>query len=284
MFWGYIDLQDDGMMRDSNEIVYFVHISDTHIGPTRDYERDGFVSLPCAERLVDVINGLPVRPDFVIHTGDVVAYPDPRAYELAARTFSRLEVPIYYVVGNHDQAREIYRYLPMGPKEEFCNSPDVLTYAFEVKGYRFLVVDARGPDEIDPHGLLSEEQLAIVRREATPEGPPLTVFMHFPVLPMNSIWMDAYMLVVNGQDLHKALLPARDRLRGVFYGHVHQHMQTVRDGILYVGVASSFSQFSAWPGAVKTGYDREFLPGYSFVHLMPEQTIIHQHTFPRPIE
>jgi 3',5'-cyclic-AMP phosphodiesterase len=89
-------------------------------------------------------------------------------------------------------------------------------------------------------------------------------------------------LILNGSELHTALLPARDRLRGVFHGHVHQNMQTVRDGILYVSVASVFSQFSAWPSEVVTGYDPEHLPGYGFVHLLPEQTIVHQHTFPRP--
>jgi len=264
------------------EPVYFVHISDTHFGPTAAFERRGHAPLPCARRLVEIINQLPQRPDFVIHTGDVTHEPGYAAYRLAAETFARLEVPIYYVVGNHDTAAGIGRHLAMGPKQEVDDDPDRLCYAFEVKGHRFLVLDARGPDEIDPHGLLPESQLELVARESTLDGPPLTVFVHYPLLAMNSIWMDENMLILNGEALHEALLPARDRLQGVFHGHVHQQMQTIRDGIRYTAVASAFSQFAAWPDDADVRYDPDEPPGYSFVHLLPSQTIIHHHSFRRP--
>jgi Icc protein len=262
--------------------LYFVHISDTHIGPTADYSRHGHYPLPCARRLVEIINNLPTLPDFVVHTGDVVTEPHPVSYQIAAEVFAQLNMPIYYVNGNHDTAGDIRRYLPMGSRQYLSDDPNLLTYAFEQKGYRFLVVDARGPDEIDPHGLLSPEQLNIVRREAQPAGAPLVVFVHYPVTPLNAPWMDGNMLILNGEELHQALRPAAGRLRGVFHGHVHQPMQIGRDGILYVSVASAFSQFAAWPADTIGRFDPDHLPGYSFVHLLPDQTIIHQHTFPRP--
>jgi len=264
------------------EIVYFVHMSDTHIGPTRDYHLRGQYSLPCARRLVEIINELPQRPDFVIHTGDVVSDPDPDAYRLAAATLDDLDVPIYFVNGNHDSAGDIRTFLSMGPKVDAGSDSTRLAYTFEVKGYRFLVLDAKGPESINPQGLLSDSQLQLAAAEAQEDGPPLVVFIHYPVQPLNSIWMDNNMLIVNGQSLHETLLPARTRLRGVFHGHVHQHMQVVRDGILYVSVASTFSQFGAWPSDITTTYDLDHDPGYSFVHLQPDQTIVHQQTFPRP--
>ena len=269
-------------MQPPTEPLYFVHISDSHIGPTAEYSRNGFRSQPCVEEAVAQINALPTAPDFVIHTGDVVTDPDEDSYRRAAAIFSKLNVPIYYVTGNHDRAADIQRFMSTGPRQTLSGDADVLSYAFEVKGYRFLVLDGRGPDEINPHGVMSEEQLLLLRQEATAVGPPLTVFLHFPVLRMNSIWMDAYMLVINGAQLHEALLPARERLRGVFYGHVHQSMQTMRDGILYTAVPSLFSQFTAWPNDANVGEDPNALPGFNFVHLLPDQTIIHQHTFPRP--
>jgi Icc protein len=265
----------------SKETVYFVHLSDTHIGPTPGYARFGQVSLPSAQRLVNIINSLPVTPDFVIHTGDVVTDPDPDSYALAAETFATLEPPIYYVTGNHDSSSDIHRFLPMGPKVDVTTDRSVLSYTFEIKGYRFLVLDAHGSSEIDPHGLLSRDQIDLVRQEASSDGPPLTVFVHFPALPLNSTWMDENVLILNGLEFHEALLPARARLRGVFLGHIHQHTQVMRDGILYVSVASTFHQFSAWPGAEVTGFDPEHPPAYNFIHLLPEQTIIHQHAFPR---
>lgn len=263
----------------TSETVYFAQISDTHFGPGADYERHGYRPLPHAECLIDILNNLPQRPDFVIHTGDVVTDPDPIAYRIAAETFSKLQIPIYYTVGNHDTARDIRKYMVMGPKEELSDDLDLLSYAFSVRGERFLVLDARAPDNMDPLGLLSPAQLSIARRELTAAGPPLTVFIHYPLFPLNSDWMDRHMPIVNGYDLHELLLNARDRLRGVFHGHIHQHMQTLRDGISYTAVASTFANFRAWPddSYVQSVADP---PGYNFVHLLPRQTIIHQHSFP----
>ena len=96
------------------------------------------------------------------------------------------------------------------------------------------------------------------------------------------MWMDAYMLMINGEAFHEALLPAKERINGVFYGHIHQNMQMRRDDILYVSVASLFSQFSAWPADMTTGFDPSHPPGYNFVTLCDEQMIIHQHIFERP--
>lgn len=266
----------------SAQTAYFVHISDTHIGPTKGYERHGHHPLRCARRLVKIINRLPQRPDFVVHTGDVVTDPDPQAYQLAARIFADLEAPIYYVVGNHDRAQDIHHFLPMGPRQDLAPDRDLLSYVFEVRGYRFLVVDARGPRAIDPHGLFSAQQLQIVREELAKEGPPLVIFTHFPVLDLNSVWMDTNMLTLNGAEFHDIVKQGRERVRAVFYGHVHQNMQTFRDGVLYVSGASAFSQFAAWPDDVEVQLDAQHPPGYGFVHLLPEQTIIHQHTFERP--
>ena len=196
-------------MEKPTEPVYFVHISDSHFGPTAAYERHGYRPQPCVERAVEIINNLPTRPDFVVHTGDVVTDPDEEAYRRATAVFQQLQMPVYFVTGNHDRSRDIKQYMQLGPHQSVSTDPDVLSYAFEVKGYRFVVLDGRGPDEIDPHGVLSEAQMQVVRTEATAVGPPLTIFVHFPTLPMNSIWMDKNMPLLNGAAFHEALLPAR---------------------------------------------------------------------------
>ena len=258
--------------------TYFIHISDTHIGPTKSYERHGFASYPCAEKMVEIINSFHHRPDFVIHTGDVVTDPDSSSYKLAAELFDRLEVPIYFANGNHDTAQDIRKYLRMGEKTDLMD--DELVYRFDVNGNRFLVIDGRAPDELDPHGLISEKQLEILRQECTAEGPPLTIFLHYPLWPINSTWFDSHMMVINAAELHDIFLTARDRLTGVFHGHIHQPMQTIKDGIVYTCAPSTFAQFAAWPGAKDPAFVKD-PPGYAFVHLYQGQTIVHQHTFER---
>ena len=261
--------------------IYFVHISDSHIGPTADYERHGHKALPCARKMVELINTMPTRPDFVIHTGDVVTHPHPDSYALAAETFNALQVPVYYATGNHDTSRDLHTYMKMGDKVDFQDDLDVLSYAFECKGERFVVLDGRAPEELDPHGLLSEAQLHVLRREATPDGPPLTIITHFPALPLNSPWMDANMLILNGDEMHRTLVPARDRLRGVFYGHIHQARESRQDGIAYSAAASMLGQFTTWPSEEKVSSDHEAAAGYSFVQYVGGQAIVQHMTFER---
>ncbi len=267
-------------MPHSRDFVCIVHISDTHVGPTPDYRRHGHTALPGARRPVEIVNTLPARPDAVVHTGDIVTHPSDAAYRAAAEVFGELDVPVYYVVGNHDRTQDIRRFLPMGPREELDPGGDLLTYAVTIGGERLLVVDARAPDEMDPHGLVSPRQLEIVRGEAGADGPPLTVFVHFPLWPLNAKWFDANMLIVNAAELHEALLPARDRLRGVFHGHIHMQLQTFRDGILYASTLSTFANFAGWPDDDRPSFpDSE--PGYSVIYLMADQTVVHHHSFRR---
>lgn len=261
--------------------VYFVHITDTHIGPTKDYERHGYQSYPCAERMVEIINNLPHQPDFVIHTGDVVTDPDGPSYQLAADLFAQLNVPIYYVTGNHDNSADIKQYLPMGPKTMLSDNPDLLSYVFTVKNERFLVVDSHAPEELDPQGFITNQQLEIVQREMHNENNPVTVFVHHPVWPLNSPWMDRNMLILNGSKFHQVLKSGRDRLRGVFHGHIHQHLQTVRGGVVYTSAASTFAQFRAWPDTEEVQPTTE-PPGYNYVQILDDHILIQNHTFFRP--
>ena len=244
-----------------------------------DANVDGSVDVGDA---IEILNTLPTKPAFVIHTGDVVNNPEPGAYPLASELFAQLELPIYFVPGNHDNSAEMLQHLPFASNISLHPQTGKLDYMFEVAGEQFLALDAKLPSTHGPHGGLSPAQLALVEQICTLDGPPLTIFIHFPALPMDAPWMDSNMLLLNGPAFHQTLLPAKDRIRAVFHGHVHQPMQTMRDGILYVSAPSAFSQFNAWPADVDVRFDPNALPGFNFVHLLPEQLIVHTHTFLRP--
>jgi len=259
------------------DLVRFVHISDTHVGPEREFELYGVNTYEATVGLIEAIQGLPFDPDFIVHTGDIVALPQVECYELAREALGGLTAPIYFVAGNHDRAEEIHRFLPQGPCDHVTEEGGILSYEFMRNGFRFLTLDARGPEQIDPQGLLSAVQLALVTEKCTPEGEPLTIFIHFPPLPLDSEWLNRSMLLQNGMDLHRALIPARERLRGVFFGHVHRGMQAMADGILYSSVGSSFRQFRSWPDSLNVEYDQEHPPCFNVVTLSRTQTTVKQY-------
>lgn len=260
--------------------VRFLHISDTHLGPDREYELYGVNTFRAATGLVDVLNDVPAEASFIIHTGDIVAHPSEEAYRLAAGVFSRLQLPVYYASGNHDSSAMIRAFLEQGPCTLQPEGTDRLSYTFEQARQKFLVLDARGPDEIDPHGILGDDQFDLLSRVLADADRGLTVFLHFPALPVDSHWMDEEMLLLNGGRLHDLLRAAAPRVRGVFYGHVHRGTAVGRDGILYASVGSSFRQFSFWPSSTKVAFDPTPHGCFNLVSISETSVTVRHHSIP----
>src|ERR1700742_4617195 len=73
----------------------FLQISDTHIGFNKDANPDVIGTL---NRSIALINALPQRPAFAIHTGDVTHLSKPEQFDTAKQLFSRLPVSELHVV------------------------------------------------------------------------------------------------------------------------------------------------------------------------------------------
>jgi Icc protein len=262
-------------------ILSFVHLTDTHLGPTRDFEYQGVRPADYLARLVALINDFPHPPDFVLHTGDVSQDRSAESFAIAAEILGDLRVPLVTVCGNHDD-RALLRRCLHAPPDPGGDPGAPLTYTFTVNGERFLVLDSSSDAVPPPQGLVDDAQLGRVRQEATPDGPPLTVLVHHPLFPMASPWLNENMPIANGDSLHAALIPARDRLRGVFLGHLHRSSQVLRDGITYTCAASAAYQYSWLPWDSRPQVDPYFSPGYNLVHYLPEQVVVYQHAFERP--
>lgn len=235
-------------------MIRFIHISDTHIGPTKDFMLQGLNSYLGFTAVLKAIKELPFKPNFIIHTGDVIADPDEKSYELFASMVRDIDIPLYYVTGNHDDSMMLKRSLSFGLKEDLME--EKLVYRFEKNDHPFLVIDGRGPREIDPHGTISDEQMNIIESQMTNDPPsplasvgarPITIFIHFPLLPMDTKWIDRDMLLFEGEKLHQLFVKHKEKIAGVFFGHVHRGTQIIRDGIHYTSVGSTFLQFGLMP-------------------------------------
>lgn len=258
----------------SDILLHFVHISDTHISHDPSYQQAELQRspLPTAEALVEKLNNLPFEPAFVLHTGDVVYNPDEEAYEYAREILGRIRWPVHYVPGNHDSAEMLQRV--------FLQRSEIQPtwhYSFEVNGVQVIGLDSTGPAE-PPSGTISEEQLSWLRGiTESGDSHPLVIGVHHNTLAVGTPWLDSFARMANGNELHDALLPARHRIRGVFFGHIHQNTQTLRDGILYSSALSSWYQLMAWPGQTDPSVDTAAQPGFSVVTITADQTYIRHH-------
>ena len=257
----------------SKPTLTFVHITDSHIGDSPDFMLHGKPTLAALQRIVDTINHMPQRPDFVLHTGDVSNDASPESYKSAAEVLSQLEVPLYFVAGNHDST--VFLREKLGAAPHISGRLDApMDYQFRVGDELFVVLDAHSAAVRDPLGRVSDDQLAALKTMCVPEGPPLTVLLHYMPFRTSSPWLDENMILVNGDALHEALLPARDRLRGVFFGHLHRNCQISRDGIMYVCAPSTCLQYGwrAWDKEPRA--DSSSVPGYNLVQYFSDYVVV----------
>ncbi len=260
-----------------NHPVRFVHLSDTHIGPTRDFEVFGRNPYAACEKVLEGISRLNFTPDFFIHTGDITASMDDASYKLARSLFSRLPAPVYYVAGNHDSVSLIRKYLEFGSVSDPFSDYDLLSYVFEVHGHRFVVLDAHLADPDETRGTVSQLQLDYLRKQFVETPLPVALFIHFPPHPLDSCWIDNQMLMTNGIALHELLKEFAPRVRGVFYGHVHRGIHTSVDGLLYSSVPSVVCQFTTLPDEEEPRADADYPPSFSLVTIDGARTTIKSH-------
>ena len=155
-----------------------------------------------------------------------------------------------------------------------------LHYTFEVNGVQFAVVDSNGPAE-QPRGFMTDEQLVWLEGICKANDPhPLVIATHHNPIATGMPWLDDFMGVQNGELFHEAVLPAKDRLRGVFFGHVHMNIDIYRDGILYCSTISPWVQYLAAPRIADTTPDRNAEGGFSAVTISANQTFIRRYRFP----
>lgn len=272
-----------------NALLHFVHITDTHlllpeqkldyhdIPPDLETYARQILALPydsqaVADALIREINALPIRPDFVLHTGDVAAQllsGDDYGYMLDM--LSHIAYPVYYLPGNHDDPDALRRFTRGEAAPPY--------YEFAVNGVQIACLDSASHPVVPHGGRLDDEQLGWLEALCSaPDDRPLVVALHHHPIPIGVPWLDMLALH-NGSELHRILRKAGTRLRGVFTGHIHHGVDVVRDGILYSSAASAWCQFTGWPGHRFATLDTDVNPGFSLVTLTAEATFVRRHRY-----
>lgn len=257
-------------------LLRFVHISDTHYCPP-DYQApySRFSPRTGTAALIEQLKALPFQPDFILHTGDVAYDPYPNIYDEIAEVFGDLKIPVRYVPGNHDHSATLQTALM---KRDTVSIP--LHHTEIVNGVRMIYLDTNS--NRPPAGEVSEAQIEWLRGVLDVDRTmPIVVAVHHPLIKTHtSAWFDTFMMTANGDAVHDVLQTATERIRGVFFGHVHQDITFYRDGILYAAAASSWTQFHTRPDQdMETISDDPADPGYSLVTITTEGAFIQRYHY-----
>lgn len=94
------DGRNPGKTESSNGGFTFVQISDSHIGFSKEANKDVTATL---QEAVSRINALPERPDFIIHTGDLTHLSKTPEFDLLEQVLKGGKVSqVFFVPGEHD--------------------------------------------------------------------------------------------------------------------------------------------------------------------------------------
>lgn len=261
-------------------MLTFLHISDTHISGDPDYHPPWIperVPHPNrgVEALLAAIHRLPFKIDFILHTGDVCADPEAADYHSARELLLQLPGPVYLLPGNHDSAEYMQAVLHDGQKLHVLRDDQR-----EVGGYHLITLDSNGPG--DAHApRLPDEQIAYFADALAGLGDqPIIAAMHHAPIRTGVTWLDEQMRIQNGDRIQEILRLHRDKLAGVFHGHIHQQTVTQQDGVLYVCCPSTWSNLAGYPG-LRDGIADPLTPGgFNLVMLRDSGAFVRRYNLP----
>ena len=87
----------------------FLQISDSHVGFDKPANPNASSTL---EEAIGKIKALPVKPAFMLHTGDISHLSKPAEFDDADRIISQARLDVHYVPGEHDVIDEEVEALP----------------------------------------------------------------------------------------------------------------------------------------------------------------------------
>ncbi len=191
----------------------FLQFSDTHWGFNDPAINPDFAGT--LQKTVDAVNALPVKPDFIIFTGDLSHITDDdneRKKRLAGfqKIASGLKLKtVKFIPGEHDASLDEGKTY----KEFFGRT----YYTFDHKGVHCITLD----NVSDPTSSLGDKQLAWLSADLKKQkkDAPIIVFTHRPLYDLYPDWD------WSTRDGAKAidLLKPYSRVV-VFHGHIHQEL------------------------------------------------------------
>lgn len=206
--------------------------------------------------VLDKLGQLKPQPDLLLLTGDISQDETPESYQHLASLLSPLNIPTYWVAGNHDR-------LPI--MEQVLNSAPISpAKSWEMGGWHFFLLNTNVPGCV--YGQVSPESLTWLESQLKMLGnQPVLIALHHPPVKINSEWMDKISLH-DSEPLLK-IINHYPQIKIVISGHVHQEFETKINGVCYLTTPSTCIQFE--PQNPEFSIDKK-LPGLRLLTLYPD--------------
>ncbi len=202
----------------------FLQISDSHVGFDKPANPNAAGTL---EEAIGKVRALPVKPAFMLHTGDISHLSKPAEFDDADRIISQARLDVHYVPGEHDVIdEEVKRY-----RERYGRgTKGAGWYSFDAEGVHFIglvnVIDLKAGGL----GNIGDEQLAWLANDLQrrSSSTPIVVFAHIPLWAVYPQWGWGTNDGARALDTLKRFGSVT-----VLNGHIHQIMQKVEGNVAF---------------------------------------------------
>jgi 3',5'-cyclic-AMP phosphodiesterase len=205
-------------------------ITDTHLFSDDRQEMLGCRTNLSFQTVIDRIRQLQPQPDLLLLTGDLTQDETIASYEYLRSLIDPLEIPTYWIPGNHDQG--------LADMEQVLNSafisPDK---QFQQGGWNFILLNTMGIGLVQ--GRLSAEELTRLEQQLQHEQPTIVV-LHHPPLPVGAECMDRIRLENSAEFFE--IIDRFPQIKLVVFGHIHHTFEQQRKSVQYIGTPSSCVQ------------------------------------------
>jgi Icc protein len=236
----------------------FLQVSDSHIGFNKEPNPDARATF---REAVTKIRAMPVKPDFILHTGDVSHLSRDQEFDDADQILSEAGVTAFHVPGEHDMLDE-------GQGKAFLERYGKGTagdgwFSFDHSGVHFVGLVNVKALSAGGGGHLGEAQLTWLEQDLADraDSHPIVVFTHIPMWALYPAWG------WGTDDSAQAMaLLRRFGSVTVLNGHIHQVIQKVEGNVAFhTARSTAFPQpapgegLSPGPLKVPAGRLREML-------------------------
>ncbi|HEY3998710.1 MAG TPA: metallophosphoesterase, partial [Candidatus Xenobia bacterium] len=198
----------------------FVQISDSHIGFNKPANPDVVGTF---QQCIDRVNALPVRPAFVVHTGDLTHGSKPEEFDTVQKMLATIKAPEVHVIpGEHDTV--------VDDGQAYQKRFGTTWYSFDTHGVHCVALVNVLDLKAGGMGHIGDDQMAWLEKDlrSVRSDTPLVVFAHMPLWTIDRDWGW-------GTDESEQVMGHLKRFGSVtvLNGHIHQAIGKVEGHVTF---------------------------------------------------
>ncbi len=242
--------------------IKITQITDTHLYGTASGTLLKMNTSATLHHVIQLVKANEKGTDLIVATGDIAQDASDKAYRNFLEIMTALDAPFRWIPGNHDNATVM---------QKIAEGTDANKKTTQLNNWLLVLLDSSIVGQV--HGKLGKAEIKFldsVLRSAEKDDSidHCLIILHHNPIAGNSAWMKELGLE-NGVELFDTVKSYR-KVKCVLYGHLHQELDFLHQGIRCLCTPSTCVQFA--PEATSFSLDR-VNPGYRSLQLFADGTI-----------